>query len=346
MISARAGAKRNRLLPGVLVLALGVQGCAAAARIAAEEYVLVRSAVSGSTVSITLDEEFVERYRDRVTIDVPFTVDRADILPHPAFIDGDFHIAGRAPGIGLPIVAEIKNAASEKKTLAEVRKAAGTGRPIRLSGAWRLWSEHVGGREFVQGAEVSVIETTNPDHVFEIHPVTGVGDESLLGSLHPPKGYGPASAEVAFGNFEAVKCTIIPKGETITIMIPKGQINDAEFLMEIAEGGQRVVEDGRFVDAAVLDLKGKRILRKARMVFVKDSPPEKMVKALGRGSRLHVYGIPRFDLSEISKRAKEGRSDPKLLDLNLPYEIVILGVYGDGIPGVTTSARTGVRTIP
>jgi len=320
------------ILLHLLCIALIVPGCATMVRVAKQEYIRVRSAISTSEIAITLDESFIDTYKDRATIDVVFTVDKADRRPHPAFLDGDFHIAGRAPGIGLPVVAEIKNAASEKATLDVIRSVAGTGSPVRLAGAWRLWAEHVGRAEEVQGAELSVIEVTNPDHVFEIHPVTRVDGENILASLHPPKGYSPAKADVAFRSFENIKCRIIPGDETTTVVTPKGQINDVEFLMEVGEDRQYVVEDGRFVNAAVLDLKGKQIVRKVRMVFVKGSPPEERVRSLRRGDRLHVFGLPRIDLSTVAWRARHSRADPGLLTLNLPYEIVVVGVYEDRMP--------------
>ena len=321
-------AAASLLLPS-FGIALVLHGCAAMTRVAKQEYMQVRSAVSTSEIAIALDESFINTYKDRATIDVMFTVDQAEKQPHPAFLDGDFHIAGRAPGIGLPVVAEIKNAASETGALGVIHSVAGTGSPLRLAGAWRLWAEHVGSAHEVQGAELSVIEVTNPDHVFEIHPVTRIAGEKILSSLRPPKGYSPAKAEIAFRSFENINCRILPKDGTITVVTAKGQINDVEFVMEIGEDRQHVVEDGRFVSAAVLDLNGKQIVRKVRMVFVKDSPPEEMVRSLGRGQRLHVFGLPRIDLSTVAWRVRNSRDNPGLLKQNLPYEIVVVGVYED-----------------
>jgi hypothetical protein len=323
--------KANTLSIGILLnllyVALLLHGCALAFSKAREGYIMVESAMSSPEIEINLQNSFIDSYKNRVMIDVMFTVDNADILPHPAFLDGDFHVAGRAPKVGLPIVAEIKNAASEKEALALIHGAKGTDRPIRLAGAWRLWSEHIGTKEEVQGKELSSIEVTNPDHVFEIHPVTLVNSLSLLDSFHPVAGYIPEKADTAFRNFENIKCRIIPKEGTTTIVIRKGQINDVEFLMEIGEEEQHVVEDGRFVNAAVLDLKGNRLVQKVRTVFVKDTSPEKMVKNLRRGDRLHVFGLPRFDLSIVDWRVKHFKDAPEILNLNLPYEIVVVGVY-------------------
>jgi hypothetical protein len=315
------------ILLKLLCVALLLQGCASVFSKVREGYILVESERSGSDIEITLNNSFIDSCKDRVTLDLMFTVDRADIIPHPAFMDGDFHVAGRALEVGLPIVAEIKNAASEKEAIALIRRVEGTGKPIRLAGAWRLWSEHVGTKEEVQGEALSPIEVTNPDHVFEIHPVTQVNGLGLLDSFHPVAGYIPVKADMAFKDFESIKCRIIPKEGTTTIVIRKGHVNDVEFLMEIGEDKQQVVTDGRFVNAAVFDLKGNRLLGKVKIVFIEGSPPEKIVKNLRRGDRLHVFGLPRVDLSTVAWRASHFTNAPEILNLNLPYEIVAVGVY-------------------
>ncbi len=316
-------------LAGLACAVLVLQGCAALVRVAKQEYITVRSAVSASDVEITLHNSFIEAYKDRATIDVMFVVDKADARPHPAVLDGDLHAAGRSARIGLPIVAEIKNAALEKRAVDRIHGIEGTGRRVRLAGAWRLWAEHVGTAEEVQGQGLSAIEVDNPDHVFEIHPVTRVDDETLLDSFRPVKGYDPGKAEVVLGSFERISCRIVPGAETTTIVTRKKQHNDLEFLMEIGDSRQRVVADGRFVNAAALDLSGKRIAGDVRMVFVKDTPPEKRVRSLGRGDRLHVFGLPRIDLSAVAWRVRHSGNHPELLGLELPYEIVVVGVYDD-----------------
>jgi hypothetical protein len=185
----------------------------------------------------------------------------------------------------------------------------------------------VGSDEEVQGEELSLIEVTNPDHVFEIHPLTQVDDTNILNSLRPVEGYRPGRAEIVFRSFESIRCRIVRKDNMTTIITRKGQMNDVEFLMKVLEDVQAVVEDGRFVNAAVLDLNGNQLVPKVRMVFVKDSPPEKIVRSLRRGDRLHVFGLPRIDLSPIAWRARHLRDHPEMLNLNLPYEIIVVGVY-------------------
>jgi len=60
---------------------------------------------------------------------------------------------------------------------------------VRIKGAWRIWNEHSGGQTFRQGAAVAPAESTNPDHVFEIHPVTEFGDQDVTAGWTPIDGY-------------------------------------------------------------------------------------------------------------------------------------------------------------
>src|SRR5262249_14897852 len=116
-IVTTAGRQRRRAAGVALLscfcIAFCLQRCAQVAREAKTDYVKVKSALASSDIEITLENSFVEKYMNRATIDVAYTVDKSNQRPHPAFLDGDVHFAGRAPQIGLPIVAEIKNAVQE-----------------------------------------------------------------------------------------------------------------------------------------------------------------------------------------------------------------------------------------
>lgn len=298
-------------------------------REAKQNLIRVEGAGSTAEIGITLEKSFIEAYKNRVTIDVALTVDRADARPHPAVFDGDFHLAGRAPGIGLPVVAEIQNAAGQSDALDRVRRVEGSGRPLRITGAWRIWSEHVGGADEIQGKGSASTPGTNPDHVFEIHPVTRVAGIGLLETLHPVEGYRPGSADLIFRSLETIPCRILPGATTTTIVTPKRQFNDVEFLLEVGPERPQVVADGRFLNAAALDLKGDRLVPRVRMAFVRNSPPEKIVRSLRPGSRLHVFGLPRIGLAEAASRAARSGDRPELLTRSLPYEILIIGVFKD-----------------
>src|SRR5690348_6595348 len=77
--------------------------------------------------TIKLKNSFIDEFREKVTIRANFTVDTTSKI-HPPSQDGDIHIAGRAPEIGLGSVAEIMNAKMEKNTVVkQIQDVAGTG---------------------------------------------------------------------------------------------------------------------------------------------------------------------------------------------------------------------------
>src|SRR5450759_2172958 len=304
-----------------------LSGCATLFREVKKNLILVNAARSDYDVEITLQNSFITDYKDRATIRLRLTVEKADKKPHPAFWDGDLHLAGESAAIGLPVVAEIENAASEADAIDRIHVAESTGKPILIAGAWRLWSEHVGKAQEYQGTELAPLEVTNPGHVFEIHPVTLIERRDLRGSFRPVAGYRPEQAEVVFKSLEKIPCRIVARGKTTAIVTRKRQFNDVEFLLELAAGRQIVVEDGRFVDAAALDLGGNRLVDRLRMVFVNDTPPERIVSSLKAGDRLHVFGLPRIDLAAVAWRARQAIKNPELLNQSLPYEIVVVGAY-------------------
>lgn len=87
-------------------------------------FILVASGSSlFGEIEITLNNDFIEQYRDRATISASFVVDKAHPRPNPPKNDGDLHAAGRAPEIGLATVAEIMNAASQKAAVDQIHKA-------------------------------------------------------------------------------------------------------------------------------------------------------------------------------------------------------------------------------
>ena len=325
--SRGAGLGVNGLLMfGCFLLCL-IPACAYIFREAIVAYVEVNSHFSHEDIEIAIYESFIERYKNRVTIDTTFRVDAARNNPNPAFMDGDLHFAGRTPQVGLPTVGEIINADSEKDAIGLIHKAEKTGRPMQISGVWRLWPEHAGSAEEEQGERLSPLESSNPDHVFEIHPVTRIDNLVLLNSFPPVKGFKPGNAATVFKIYENAHCRMRVKGKTVSLVTRKGLYNDVEFLMEVGADRQKVVGDGRFVAASVRDLKGRLLVKSLRMVFMKDTPPEIAVRKLKRGGRLHVYGIPRVDFTEVARRAAKYKDDPELLARNLPYEIIIIGLF-------------------
>jgi len=294
--------------------------------------VLVVSCMAFGQTGVTLKNSFIEKYKNRATIDINFIVDLAHKQPNKVGRggqDGDMHITGRSTQVGLPMVAEIVNAKEETAAVGYVHSIEGNGKPTTLGGVWRIWCEHPAKTYQVQGAAVEKPKNTNPDHVFEIHPVTKVGTFDVLGSLKVINGYTAYTAERAVSMFEKKQCQIIPnaKKKTTTINTKKVGFNYVRFVMELSEQEQDPVADGRFVTANILDSKGEPIAEDIRMVFVKGTAAEEKVKTLGEGDTLEVLAIPRINLDEVSNRVKEAKSNPQVLKASLPYEMVVIGVY-------------------
>jgi hypothetical protein len=277
-------------------------------------------------IVITLKNSFIDEYKDRVTIEATYTVDKAHPHPNPPAQDGDLHVAGRSPQIGLATVAEIMNAQAQTKAVDRIHQVQGTGKAVKLTGAWRLWCEHGGTRPQVQGAALQPFTTTNPDHVFELHPITQIDDLSLLPSLMPIKGFKTKDAHDAFVNYENLTCEIKPEDTKTTLITHMAGYNYVEFILELNEKPQELT-DGTAALCAVRDLEGELLVRERRMVFLKDSAPEQKVKGLDKGNRLHVLGIPRIDLALVDWRVKHQDDPRKPLTWNLPYEIIVVAAY-------------------
>jgi hypothetical protein len=317
---------RARIFCGVL-LGCALAGCATVPRRATIFYTGVVAAVSPKGAIVRVDRSFLERYKDRVTISTAYTVDAAMRSPNPNFMDGDLHIAGRAPEIGFRLVAEIINADSAERARALIQQAESTHVAVAMTGVWRLWPEHSIFSDD-QSQRVPVLTTPNADHIFEIHPVTRVGSVSLLESFHPVEGYRPGNAKRTFDIYEGAECAIKVNPTMVTLTTSNWVYNDVHFVMQLSGERQEVVDDGRFVIAAALDTEGNLLVERLRMVLVKGTAPERAVRSLKQGGRLHVWGLPRVSFAELSRRVREAAPDSELKG-RLPYEIVVLGVYAD-----------------
>src|SRR6266446_249736 len=178
---------------------------------------LPSSAQNERALEIVLKKTFIEKYKNRVTLSTgKYYVDK--VLKHvnsPAK-DGDIHIAGRSNDIGLPTVAEIMNAAEDTPGVDLVHRVEGNG-AVALAGVWRLWAEHGGLGQQVQGAPLKPFTTTNPPHVFEVHPILRLNDEDLVRTLHPINGFEPKDAYDAFHSYENLRSQIIDRGQTVSI---------------------------------------------------------------------------------------------------------------------------------
>jgi hypothetical protein len=162
----------------------------------------------GEGLIIELDLKFIEDYENRSTITSEYKIAGLSAVHRPDK-DGEVHVGGWAYEAGLPCVAEVMNAAhlGTKPRLA-LAKAFKNGQEATVTGAWRLWGEHAGTGPQVQkkGPEPSFPlpgeHESNPDHVFEIHPVTSVKAGTMVtdaaAAIGNTPGITPYDAQGAF----------------------------------------------------------------------------------------------------------------------------------------------------
>ncbi|HEY6139746.1 MAG TPA: hypothetical protein VI670_18435 [Thermoanaerobaculia bacterium] len=283
-------------------------------------------------VVIKLDNSFINDFANRATITANYMVVHAHPRPNPGSKDGDLHVAGTAKEIGLAAVAEIMNAKDEKPAMDAIHAVEGKGETIEVTGAWRLWAEHAGGTDQIQTDDtagiIKHIRNTNPDHVFQIHPITSVNAIDVRKGFHPTAGFKPKDAEQAFTQYENLRCRIMPGSDQTTIMTNMAGFNYVKFRMDLVEDPTPFAAgDGTFAYASVSTLDDELLIRRRRMIFLAGTPPEKAVKKMKTGDHMIVLGIPRIDLALVKFRRDNAANRPEVLDWNLPYEIVVVGVF-------------------
>jgi len=291
---------------------------------------------SETPYQLILRKDFIEKYKNRATITTAFRVVKAAAVHKPAD-DGDQHVAGLADEVNLPMVAEIMNAKDESTAVGIMQDSADSGDIVKIDGAWRIWCEHPPADKSpqIQDEPIPAYTNTNPDHMFEIHPVsklaTASGTIDLLGTFRPINGYDAKDADKAFSIYENLPCHIDydASAQTVSISSKKVGYNYVEFMMEVEDDNPFLTIDGRIIRSSVLSTDGTLIHKDRRMVFVKDTPPDVAARSLKKGDKLHVLGIPRIDLAVISYRVRKSAEKPEILDWGLPYEILVVGVFGD-----------------
>jgi hypothetical protein len=294
------------------------------------------NAICRADVTLALNTEFVKKYRNKATITTNLRVDVHPKSPHAiakSGDDGDIHMAGRDTVILLPLVAEILNARLETDAVQLLTQTSGE-QPLSVTGVWRLWFEHVGKKNQIQGKPVPVPATSNPDHLFELHPLTSFGGVDVLDSfaeikndkITPPKVYEAYAASKAFPYYEDIDATIQASDSAITIASSQSKFNYAEFVMELA-GKPKDVGDGYMVLANIYDtedLEEPLTSEVRRMVFVKGTSAADELLKLSKGDTLHVLGIPRVNLSEVFAIASKHGTDA--VEVKLPYEMIVAAI--------------------
>jgi hypothetical protein len=285
------------------------------------------SVCSFGQIEITLRRSFIDSLKNKVGMTVDYRIVMAHKKPNPPDKDGDLHIAGTGKHIGLPMVAEIMNAKYYPSALQIVHGYEGGENSIALKGAWRIWCEHAAkGEHQVQGAVFPEIINSNPVHIFEIHPVTKIGIIDLTKSLRPIEGFSYKDANLAFAKYSNTRCSIEPLNKLVKISTWGVGYNYAEFWISILDTKQHIVEDGRFIYCKVLNKDHRIICERMRMAFPKNSDAENKVSVMKSGDTMHVVGIPRISLAEIAERVAYSSTNPGMLDLNLPVEMIVVAV--------------------
>jgi len=288
--------------------------------------------------TLVLTADFVKRVKNKAAMQVNLKVDAHPDSPHrikSGGDDGDIHMAGRADEVQLPLVAEIVNARKEEASMKLLKQTA-AGQTLQVRGVWRIWFEHLGKEDQIQGSPVDVPGDSNPAHLFEIHPITKFADQEIKRTSFVPivnekskKSYTAYPAHVAFPFYEKAKATISAKDGAVTITSGAGKYNYAEFVIELAGKAQSDGDDGLFVLATVHDTEEESEEEAVtedvrRMVFVQGTKPADQVAGLSQGRRLHVLGIPRLNLAEVAEMATEEPTKTRL-----PYEMIIVAVLPD-----------------
>lgn len=171
-------------------------------------------------------------------------------------------------------------------------------------------------------------KTTNPDHVFEIHPITSVGNIDVTQSIHNIKGYTPKNAKTAFTQIQKKKCYVSSTNKTISFQTTVIGQNYIDLWIRLDSLWE--VEDGAFAFCTILDsnfnpdndkVEKKTVSAKTRIVFVKNSEALTTAMQKNIGDFMHILGTPRVSLAILSDAADQ----PALLKGKLPFEIIAAG---------------------
>lgn len=280
---------------------------------------------------VLLLTSWIEEHKNRVTLTATMTIDKTH--NHPNSVgqgsnDGDLHFAGRAAAIGLPLVAEIVNArlTDGDAGVDAVRAAQQSGEPVEVGGVWRLWFEHPGAEPQTQGETVPIPVHTNPDHIFELHPVLAVDDLDLATTFVPIPDYVPHAASKAFKHYEARVFTVTVGSPFTSINSKKALYNYAVFVIELAGEPEQTSDEGWMVLATVEDDEEEVLVAHARrMVFAPGTRPAEIISEASAGDRFRVLAIPRVNLERLMAA---GNQQPGVaVPVKGAYEMIIVGVF-------------------
>ena len=301
--------------------------------------VLAAALIAPFAATVKLRPEFVDQYRHRVTISATLAVDGAHNTPNSLANDGDIHIAGRSPDIGLRVVAEPMNAYEEWRAVILANQLEETGGSVSVTGVYRIWPEHSGAHTFTQGEPLDPQPGTNPDHIFEIHPLTKFGPYDMThmlrmipGDLTGDLGFKYQNPVDAFARYNSATCTIKYAPGDEFYEIEMSQVGYNYVAMAIVPDFDTVmeVEDGTFVEAKVFNWAGDEIEDAVRMVFVRGSEAERALQNSARVPNIsrkpmRVLAMPRLSFQGMWQLA---RDNPGSVTAPTPFEMIVVGYAG------------------
>ena len=295
--------------------------------------IMVGPTSAHATTTLKLSNAFIEANRDRVTLDATLLVDYAHDKAKSAAEDGDIHIAGWSPEIGLITVAEIMNCKKEKTALTKANDAEGRSRAVPMTGVWRIWPEHGGDHEFTQHIGGTPVppnhqKTTNPDHIFEVHPLTFFDGIEVRDSIGHISGYDYKDAERAFHYYENTRFHLECRINETELTMSMVGYNYTKFDIVLNEDVSHTMQDGgKAFKARIVNDEGETLVTEEWMILVPGTDAFDALKDAKEGNEFAVMGMPRVSLSLVKWRCDNASAKPYVLDWDIPYEMVILAVF-------------------
>ena len=281
---------------------------------------------------VRLRNAFISKFKNRATVqNLPFNVDHVKQKVNTIGSggeDGDAHMSGRpGPEVALPMVAELVNARDGESHAAFLNAKPMNGNAVTISGVWRLWFEHPPSTVLVQGQTVPIPANTNPDHIFEIHPLTEFDGQKMPTAFIPIPGYTAYTASKAFGAYEQIVFRAKKNASFTTISSTQVGFNYTEFDARLA-GNPVEINDAVFALADILTAKNGTTVtaEPRRLVFAKETAAAQKFLSMNpkKGTAIRVLGIPRVNLDQLMDHAED---DPGVeVAVRGTYEIIVVGI--------------------
>jgi hypothetical protein len=298
--------------------------------------------VSAQNSGVYLKKDFITKYRNKALITSTIQVKHSHHSPKgigtSASDDGDIHASGIPDNeIGLPIVFEVMNAKKTNNKYKVLPNAADNGESVTVTGVWRLWFEHPGEIQTQGDPVVLDPDNTNPDHVFEIHPVTStkkgtdtINFRSTFARIKDgSKEFKYKDPSDAFNEFDTKELTIKTEGDYVGLISKKVGYNYIKFKAELLEKPSHLLDDneGFTVYASINDSHGEELVNKVRLVFVNGTTVANKVWAMNEGQKITLLAIPRVSLAIVNWRLNNPGLNNERWRWNLPYELVVLSSF-------------------